>query len=193
METSGNKLKRTLADRLAGQDRVEEKFEKTNLRKKKKLEDKKNAKRQAKLNNNDNNTNSVGSTSEDGASKSQASPVDTINTQELVALINEAEQHKLKMAVKLCIRYTMTLGVTFTFFFLLYPSRFPCFQDDLLVLHLFVSFSSTNNRQELILILKKLFLIFSTLENLRNLNYLKLILDLEYILISLLIKERLKE
>lgn len=41
MEGSGNKLKRTLADRIASQESVEKKFQKTNLAKKKKIENKK--------------------------------------------------------------------------------------------------------------------------------------------------------
>lgn len=41
MEGAGNKLKRTLADRMASQETVEKKFQKTNLAKKKKIENKK--------------------------------------------------------------------------------------------------------------------------------------------------------
>lgn len=47
--SGGKKLKRTLADRIASQESVEKKFEKTNLSKKKKLENKKKRKMEEKL------------------------------------------------------------------------------------------------------------------------------------------------
>lgn len=131
---SSRKLKRTLADRLSGQEQVEKKFEKNNLNKKAKLEKKKN-KRLSKSEDasteemqtesgglleaagyeriDKKSENSFGANASTNTNNTaQSIPV---NTQELVALINNAQIEKLRGVIKICLKYAMPFLSLFEF------------------------------------------------------------------------------
>lgn len=92
MEGSGNKLKRTLADRMSGQEEVEKKFEKSNLRKKNKIEKKKSINEEKKK--------EKSGLEISGLEKSGEGE----GTKQLVPAINNATAEELRTALKLCIR-----------------------------------------------------------------------------------------
>jgi hypothetical protein len=132
---SSKKLKRTLADRLAGQEQVEKKFEKANLGKKAKLEKKKQRRLSkgsasdgaqsseelnemqtesggllekagyARIDSKLHTTNNNNTSLGSEATIPQQEQPVPVNTQDLVALINAAQIERLRGVIKICLKY----------------------------------------------------------------------------------------
>lgn len=129
---SVKKMKRTLADRLAGQEQVDKKFEKHNLNKKAKLEKKKKERLSKRSQSEGASTEEMQTESGglleaagyerfDNKKSDQSFGVSTntntndsalsipVNTQELVALINNAQIEKLRGVIKICLKYALAI------------------------------------------------------------------------------------
>jgi hypothetical protein len=135
---ASKKLKRTLQDRLAGQELVEKKFEKNNLNKKAKLEKKKMNKRLSKSASDgemqtesggglleaagyeriEKKTSTAINTNTNTNATQFTDPAVTVNTQELVTLINNAQIERLRGVIKICLKYAMYCEF-FSFLYLL--------------------------------------------------------------------------